>query len=384
MPFHVDTTALAIDDVIEIIAKINSSVDESTRFIAVTSTGAGAYTIVVGPGLLKNIGQMLRGRRLSSTLAVVTDETVSGLYLESVLASLQAAGFKPFSCVIPTGEASKNLSRVEQLYGRFLKHGLDRRSAVLALGGGVVGDLAGFAAATYMRGVQLIQCPTTLLAMVDSSVGGKTGVDLPQGKNLVGAFKQPLLVAADTNCLKSLPQKEIRMGMAELIKHSIIDDPLLFEKLEQSGSPALDASQVARSVDVKVRVVEKDPFESGLREILNLGHTVGHAVEKLSDYSLAHGDAVAIGLAAAGRISRGIGFCSSLIPQRIENLLVRVGLPVRHDMDPDRLVEIMASDKKTIEGCIRFVLVKDLGSVVNGCEVSDELVKDVLKEMRTV
>ncbi|MBI5248926.1 MAG: 3-dehydroquinate synthase [Desulfomonile tiedjei] len=382
LPFHVDTTSIGVVGTVETIVNILGGVDGTTEFISVASPGDGGYTIAVGPNLLNNVGQMLQGRRLSSCIAVVTDEIVAGLYLEPLMGSLRAAGFRVFPCVVPAGEESKKLSHVEQLYSQFLKHGLDRRGGVLALGGGVVGDLSGFAAATYMRGVQFVQCPTTLLAMVDSSVGGKTGVDLPHGKNLVGAFKQPILVVADTNCLKSLPQKEIRMGMAELIKHAIIDDAQMFEKLEQLGSPDLAPAQIARSVNVKVKAVEKDPFESGLREVLNLGHTVGHAVEKLSDYSLAHGDAVSIGLAAAARISHRMGFCGEHISQRIEKLLGQTGLPVRHDMEPDRLVEIMASDKKTIEGRIRFVLVKDLGDVLNGCEVPDPLVKDVLNKMR--
>ena len=382
LPFHVNTSALSVEEVVEIITKIAGGVAPTTEFISVASPGGGGYTISVGPHLLENVGRMLEARGLSSVMAVVTDEIVAGLYLAKVEDSLRSTGFRPFPCVVPAGEASKNLSQVEKLYGDFLKNGLDRRGAVLALGGGVVGDLAGFAAATYMRGVQFVQCPTTLLGMVDSSVGGKTGVDLVHGKNLVGAFKQPLLVAADTNCFNSLPQKEIRMGMAEVIKHTIIDDAEMFEMLERTGSPSLEPAQVARSVKVKVRVVENDPFESGRREVLNLGHTVGHAVENLSDYSMAHGDAVSVGLAAAGRISHRMGYCSASVPQRVEALLARMGLPAHHDMDPDRAVQIMASDKKTIEGRVRFVLVKDLGEVVNGCEVPDHILDSVLNELR--
>jgi shikimate kinase / 3-dehydroquinate synthase len=382
-PFHIDTGALTVDDVVSHIAEIVSGLEGSTEFISVAAPGGGGYSIAAGPGLLSNIGQMLSARGLSTGLAVVTDHIVAELYLDTVLSSLKASGFRAFPCVVPAGEETKNLSQAEKLYSQFLKHGLDRRGAVLALGGGVVGDLAGFAAATYMRGVRFVQCPTTLLAMVDSSVGGKTGVDLPQGKNLVGAFKQPLLVIADTNCLKSLPAKEIRMGMAEFIKHSVIDDADLFELLEQSGLPALEPAQVARSVSVKVRVVEADPFESGLREVLNLGHTVGHAVEKLSDYSLAHGDAVAVGLAAAGRISQKVGLCDQRTAQRIESLLALMGFPLTHDMATDRLMHVMASDKKTVEGRVRFVLVKGLGEVQNGCEVPADIVKQVLAELRS-
>lgn len=381
LPFHLNTSALSVDNVVDLIAKIVGGLEDSTEFVSVAAPEGGGYSIGVGPGLLSNVGQMLQARGLSTGLAVVTDHIVAELYLDTVLNSLRSAGFRPFPCVVPAGEQTKNLAQVEKLYTQFLDHGLDRRGAVLALGGGVVGDLAGFAAATYMRGVRFVQCPTTLLAMVDSSVGGKTGVDLPQGKNLVGAFKQPLLVVADTNCLKSLPAKEIRMGMAEFIKHAVIDDAALFELLEQSGLPALEPAQVARSVSVKVRVVETDPFESGLREVLNLGHTVGHAVEKCSDFSLAHGDAVSVGLAAAGRISQKLGLCDPRIPQRIEGLLARMGLPLSHNMEADRLMDVMVSDKKTVEGQIRFVLVKGLGEVQNGCKVPPDIVKQVLTEL---
>jgi 3-dehydroquinate synthase len=259
---------------------------------------------------------------------------------------------------------------------------MDRRGAVIALGGGVVGDLAGFAAATYMRGVVLVQCPTTLLAMVDSSVGGKTGVDLPQGKNLVGAFKQPALVVADTLTLGSLPAGQVRMGMAELIKHAIIDDADLFAALEASGgSVALDPELVARSVRVKIQVVEGDAFESGRRAVLNLGHTVGHALEKCSKYSMAHGDAVSVGLVAAARISNRMGLCGDHVPERVEVLLTRVGLSVRHGMNPAELASVMTTDKKVVEGRVRFVLIREIGAVDHGCDVPPDLVKEVLQSL---
>jgi 3-dehydroquinate synthase len=246
-----------------------------------------------------------------------------------------------------------------------------------------VGDLTGYAAATYMRGVAFIQCPTSLLAMVDSSVGGKTGVDLPQGKNLVGAFKQPILVAADTDTLATLPDGQVRMGMAELIKHAVIDDAELFSHLEHSqGTPNLTADLVARSVNVKVRVVEADPYESGLREVLNLGHTVGHALEKCSRYALDHGAAVSIGLVAAAVISAKMGLCDTGIAGRLEAVLSRSGLPVRHNLDVNELVSVMASDKKTVEGRVRFVLIKDIGQVQNGLHVPTDVLKEALTTLR--
>jgi 3-dehydroquinate synthase len=326
---------------------------------------------------------MLRDRGLTSRIAVVTDFNVTKLYADQVVSSLESVGFKPFICTIPPGEGSKNLGRLSSLYQSFLAGRLDRRGAVVALGGGVIGDLAGYAAATYMRGVALVQCPTTLLAMVDSSVGGKTGVDLPEGKNLVGAFKQPILVAADTQALDTLPEREIRMGMAELIKHAVIGDLQLFEALESSDKVSgLDAALIARSANVKVRVVEADPFESGPREVLNLGHTVGHAVEKCSEYSVGHGEAVSVGLVAAARISEKMGLCESTIPDRLESLLSRTGLPVRHSADPDALVDVMAADKKAVEGRVRFVLIKSIGQVEHGIEVSPDLLRQVLEDLK--
>ncbi len=253
---------------------------------------------------------------------------------------------------------------------------------MIALGGGVIGDLAGFAAATYMRGVGLVQCPTTLLAMVDSSVGGKTGVDLPQGKNLVGAFKQPEVVIADTAALASLPDKEIQNGMAELIKHAILDDPELFASMEASPSVNRpDTKVIARSVSVKIRTVEADPLESGVRATLNLGHTTGHALEKCSRYGMAHGAAVSVGLLAAAKISALMNMCLSDIPARIESVLGKAGLPVRHNLDTEDLISAMASDKKTVAGRPRFVLIKDIGKVEHGLDVPPKILRQALNEL---
>jgi 3-dehydroquinate synthetase len=247
----------------------------------------------------------------------------------------------------------------------------------------VTGDLAGYAAATYMRGVRLVQCPTSLLAMVDSSVGGKTGIDLPQGKNLVGAFKQPLFVVSDTATLSTLPDVEIRMGMAEVIKHGIIGDPGLFELLEASGpSISLDTDLIARAVEVKIRVVEADPFEEERREVLNLGHTVGHALEKCSGYALGHGDAVAVGMLAVAHVSARMGLCLEKLAGRLEALLVKSGLPVRHNASPEEVIRVMASDKKVVAGRVRFVLIKDIGSVEQGWEVEPGLLQAVLESIR--
>ncbi|MDQ7784447.1 MAG: bifunctional shikimate kinase/3-dehydroquinate synthase, partial [Desulfomonilaceae bacterium] len=265
-PFQVDTTSLSVEQAEERVMGLVDSAAAYSRFLSVSVPMSAGYTIALGPGMLDLLGEMLRDRNLTSRVAVVTDSHVAPLYLDRVMSSLTDSGFRPFAITVPAGEESKNLRQLGEIYTALLKAGMDRRGAVVALGGGVVGDLAGFAAATYMRGVSLVQCPTTLLAMVDSSVGGKTGVDLPQGKNLVGAVKQPALVAADTIALGSLPRSQIRMGMAELIKHTIIDDAVLFAELETSGGTIeLGPEMVARSVRVKIHVVEGDPFESGRR-----------------------------------------------------------------------------------------------------------------------
>jgi shikimate kinase / 3-dehydroquinate synthase len=383
LPFQVNTAASDIDGVVERVLEIAAAASRLRKTLSVSVPRSGGYPVCIGDGVLSLLGETLRDRGLTARLAVVTDTNVGPLFLGNVLSSLSAAGFVPFACEIPAGEQSKTLAQLQYLYECFLTGGLDRRGAVTALGGGVVGDLAGYAAATYMRGVAFVQCPTTLLAMVDSSVGGKTGVDLPQGKNLVGAIKQPMLVLADTSTLAGLPDAQVRMGMAELIKHTVIGDPELFRELEQSeGQLSLTADLISRSASVKIRVVEEDPYESGRREVLNLGHTVGHALEKCSRYSMGHGDAVAVGMVAAGRISQRMGLCSSDLVDSLEAVLARTGLMIRHAYNSEDLAAVMAADKKTVGGRVRFVLIRDLGLVEPGWEVNPHLVRAVLEELR--
>jgi shikimate kinase / 3-dehydroquinate synthase len=381
--YQLNATGLSVEESVKRVYEIVQNGKGPSKFLAVNLPGGGGYTIAMGPGNFDQLGEMLRDRGLTSRIAVVTDFNVAKLYADQVVSALEKAGFKPFICTVPPGEGSKTLDWLRSLYQSFLAGQLDRRGAVVALGGGVIGDLAGYAAATFMRGVALVQCPTTLLAMVDSSVGGKTGVDLPEGKNIVGAFKQPIMVVADTQALATLPEREIRMGMAELIKHSVIGDLELFEALERSDkASALDANLIARSADVKVRVVEADPFESGPREVLNLGHTVGHAVEKCSGYVVGHGEAVSVGLVAVARISEKMSLCASIVPERLESLLHRTGLPVRHSAGPDDLIDVMAADKKAVEGRVRFALIKSIGQVEYGVEVSPDLLKQVLEDLK--
>jgi shikimate kinase / 3-dehydroquinate synthase len=383
-PFQLDTTHLSVESVVARVLAMANGRTQSARFLSVNLPGGAGYTLSVGPGTLGLLGEILKDRGITSRIAVVADSNLESLYLPGVVSLLQASGFKPFSCVVPAGEGSKNLNQLASLYDLFLQGRLDRRGAVIALGGGVIGDLAGYAAATFMRGVAFVQCPTTLLAMIDASIGGKTGINLPRGKNLAGAFKQPAAVLADTVTLSTLPKKEIRTGMAEFIKHAVIGDKELFENMESSPeAPALDPDSIIRSVDVKARIVEQDPFESGRREVLNLGHTVGHAIEKCSRYSIGHGEAVSIGMAAAARISHKMRLCSSNTCERLEALLVRAELPIKHNLDPNDLIVGMAADKKVVESSVRFVLINDIGSVEHGREVAPELVRRVLQEIKS-
>jgi shikimate kinase/3-dehydroquinate synthase len=342
----------------------------------------GSYHVLVGEGLLSQLGVLLKDSELAGKAAVVTDETVARLHAPTALQALGAAGIAATLVTLPVGEAHKNLDTVRRLYDQFLDAGLDRTSTVVALGGGVVGDTAGFAAATYLRGVPLVQVPTTLLAMVDSSIGGKVGVDLPRGKNLVGAFKQPALVIADTATLRTLAQADFSAGLAEVVKHGVIGDPELFEHLETRGWEPLDWV-LARAIDVKRRVVEADPFEQGQRAVLNLGHTFGHALETLSAYQMRHGFAVSIGMVLATRLAVELGLCELELEARLGTLLARLGLPTDYTgPTPEQIWAAMAYDKKRQGKKLRLVLPRALGNVVIHDEVRREVVMEVLAEVK--
>jgi 3-dehydroquinate synthase len=318
-------------------------------------------------------------------VAIVTNDTVGAYYLGPASDALRAAGFGPFACVIPDGEEHKTLETVRSLYEAFLEGDLDRQDAVLALGGGVTGDIAGFAAATYMRGVRFVQVPTTLLAMTDASVGAKTGVDLPRGKNLVGAFKQPELVFIDLAVLETLSRDDLRAGMAEVLKHGIIGDPQLFRSLGArlgGGDLMIAASELARSIRVKIDVVQEDPFESGRRAVLNLGHTAGHALELLSGYTIRHGEAVAIGIVVAARIAERMDLAAPSLPSQIAETLKAVGLPT--SCPPFRVEAIwdaMRHDKKRRGRRQRWILPAALGNAGIHDDVPELLVKQVLAEL---
>jgi 3-dehydroquinate synthase len=313
---------------------------------------------------------------------------VASRYAKAALTSLKKAGFEPGLISVPGGEPSKSLAVVQKCYDAMAKHRLERQSFVVALGGGVVGDLAGFVAATYLRGIPFVQVPTTLLAQVDSSVGGKVGVNLKAGKNLVGAFYQPRVVLCDLNTLRTLPKRELRAGLAEVIKYGIIYDAALFERLERELpalidlKPELLADVVARCCEVKAAVVEQDETESGLRQILNFGHTIGHAIEAVSGYGkYLHGEAIAIGQVAAARLSGALLNAPALDVERVRDLFVRAGLPTGIHLKQThmkRLIAAMRLDKKVSGGEIRFVLMERIGSVKWGEKVPLELVEEVL------
>ncbi|HET6441405.1 MAG TPA: 3-dehydroquinate synthase [Phycisphaerae bacterium] len=316
--------------------------------------------------------------------ALVTDSSVAALYLEPALESLRAAGLEATSAIIPPGEASKTLAQAGELYDRMLRAGLDRGSVVVALGGGVVTDLAGFVAATYMRGIAWIAVSTTLLGQVDASVGGKTAVDHPECKNLIGAFHQPSAVLCDVATLATLPDEELRNGLAETVKHAVIRDPDLFKDLERRADailardPAVLEPIVARNVRIKADVVAADEREADLRRILNYGHTIGHALESL--LGLTHGRAVALGMMAEARLAERRGLVGRAVVERQKALLERFGLPVSlpTGADAERCLAIMRHDKKAEAGRLRFVLPEAIGSVRVVEDVTDDEIRAAL------
>jgi shikimate kinase/3-dehydroquinate synthase len=376
IPCQINTDGLepaAVADRIEAAARDHAEVPGMLR-LPVTSP-EGAYDLCLGDGILPQAGRLLLNRGARPGRAAIVTNHMLASHAEILADGLRNARFDPFLCTVPEGEQHKTLETVAGLYTQFLAGGLDRTGLVLALGGGVVGDMAGFAAATYLRGVPFVQLPTSLLAMVDASVGGKTGVDLPQGKNLVGAFKQPLAVIMDTATLATLPSDEFRSGLAEVVKHGIIGAPRLFEQLEGEGPSSL-LQLVADAVRVKIAVVEEDPFERGRRATLNLGHTFGHALELVSEYTLRHGEAVAIGTVAAANMAVAIGRCDAALAERITGLLRRLGLPTRaRGYDIDAVLHAMGHDKKRAGKRLRFVIPQALGDVVVIDDPGEEVVR---------
>lgn len=332
--------------------------------------GERSYPIHIGSGLLGEIGNLLKDLRCAKRMAVITNAVVGPLYLERIETSLRQAGFTPTTIELPDGEEHKNFAWLTFLYDKLVDAGLERGSAIVALGGGVVGDMTGFAASTYLRGVPYVQVPTTLLAQVDSSVGGKTGVNHVAGKNLIGTFYQPRFVLIDIQTLRTLPKRELLAGLTEVIKYGIILDPELFALIERElkGILALDEGLIAELVRIsctlKAMVVGEDERETELRAILNFGHTVGHAIEALTEYKrYLHGEAVSIGMAFAAKLSHARGYCDAAVVDRIVQLLRRAQLPV--DMPKDIGVRPLAlaikADKKAAGDKIRFICIDSIG-----------------------
>ena len=366
IPLRVPTDGIAPDAVVERVLDMlagNNEVAEMTRITV--PTPEGHYHICIGDGILAQAGRLLANRAVSKgQVAIVTNSDIAAHYAETLSESLRQEGYTPVLCLIPEGEAHKTLATIGNLYDQFVAAGLDRRSPIIGLGGGVVGDMAGFAAATYLRGAPFVQIPTSLLAMVDASVGGKTGVDLPQGKNLVGAFKQPTVVIIDPAVLAELPAAEFRSGLAEIIKHGILGAPELFRQMEVEGPTDL-TQMIADAVRVKVEVVIEDPFERGRRATLNLGHTFGHAIEQVSGYRLRHGEAVAVGTVAAARMAVALNLCDAHTASCIESCLERLGLPTSASgLDLDDVYAMMFQDKKRKGKMLRFIIPQAIGDVV--------------------
>jgi shikimate kinase/3-dehydroquinate synthase len=335
--------------------------------------GMGDYDVRVRNGILDSLGEEMRSRDLVGPITLVSDENVGNLYAEKVRASLQGAGYEVHEIWIQPGESNKNIEMVSQLWSAFAQERMERKSTVVALGGGVVGDLAGFAAATFLRGMPWVNLPTSLLAMVDASVGGKTGANLAQGKNLIGAFHAPRLVLASPATLSTLPDLELRNGLAETVKTGVIGDPELFELCAQGELAVRSQLEyiVRRAIAVKIKVIEEDPYETGLRETLNLGHTIGHAVEKVSDYKIHHGEAVSIGMVAEVRLSQALGLAVDGLADQLIGVLRGLNLPVEapEGIDKDSLVAAMKMDKKRAGGMVRFSLPIRVGEVRTGIEV---------------
>ena len=337
-----------------------------------------AYTVAIGPGLLKDCGQRLREAVPPCHMAVVTDSIVGPLYLETVTESLKAAGYAVSTFEFPAGEESKNVSTLSDILEFLAKERLTRSDCLVALGGGVVGDMAGFAAAVYLRGVRYAQMPTTLLSAVDSSVGGKTAIDLKAGKNLAGAFLQPAAVLCDTDCLKTLPPEVFADGAAEAVKTGVLCDEGLFALFEDGTLKADPAEVIARCVEYKAGVVERDEKEQGERKLLNLGHTVGHAIEKCSGYTVPHGHAVAAGLAIMARAAEALEWTEEPIANRIGACLTKNALPVSTEFSPEALAEAALADKKRSGGSITLVVPKRVGL----CELKTVPVTELLPVIR--
>ncbi len=345
-----------------------------------------SYEIHIATNGLSDIGKKAQSLNIGKKILVISNPEIFNFYGQTTLDSLTKAGFDVNYHLIPAGESYKNLESIRTIYDVALNLRLERNSTMVALGGGVIGDMTGFAAATWLRGINFIQIPTSLLSMVDASVGGKTGVNHPQGKNLIGAFYQPKLVLIDPVVLKTLPEREFRAGMAEVIKYGVIWDNQLFDRLESASKlnslDVLDTELLSyilqRSCSAKAEVVSQDEREGGLRAILNYGHTIAHGVESLTNYEkYVHGEAVAIGMVFAGKIALRAGLWTKTEAQRQDDLIAKTGLPTQIplDLDPEKLIASLQLDKKVKAGKVRFILPEKIGKVI----ITDEITSEFLR-----
>ena len=355
--------------------------------------GERAYDILIGPGLVSNAAAHIAPLLNRPRVAIVTDETVASLHLPMLEKALESAGIDTVSLALPAGEATKGWPQFTRTVEWLLENKVERNDVVIALGGGVIGDLVGFAAAVLRRGVRFVQMPTSLLAQVDSSVGGKTGINAPQGKNLIGAFHQPSLVLADTDVLKTMPRRDFLAGYGEVVKYGLLGDAAFFEWLEINGPKMADGDDeariyaVKRSCEMKAEIVVRDETEQGDRALLNLGHTFCHALESATGYSdrLLHGEGVAIGCALAFDLSAKMGLVSQETPSRVRDHLQAMGMKTNlRDISGDLpsaevLLDLMSQDKKVINGQLRFILARDIGQSFVTSEVASSDVLDVLK-----
>lgn len=349
--------------------------------------GERSYDIMIGSEILNGIGEQLKSFNLSPKIAIISNSTVFSLYGEQVADSVRKAGFDLLTVIIPDGEEHKNILTLQHIYSELLRYKLDRKSALIALGGGVVGDITGFAASTYMRGIAYIQIPTTLLAQVDSSVGGKTGIDHELGKNMIGTFWQPSLVWIDIETLKTLPKRELTAGIAEIIKYGVIYDEELFDFLVLNKEKILNLDRNAivyilkRSCEIKAEVVSKDERESGFRAILNFGHTIGHAIETVTGYKrFLHGEAIAIGMVLEAHLAEMINLIDSKDVSKIKSLIESYGLPFEKpaDIKPNSIFLSMQLDKKAIAGELKFILPQKIGSVLIQKNIPERSIREVL------
>ncbi|MDP5273806.1 3-dehydroquinate synthase [Chengkuizengella axinellae] len=353
--------------------------------------GDRSYPIYIGDGIIEQIGSYFAKHQISSRspIMVITDDNVASLHLKKVTTHLLESGYKVVEYIVPAGEMSKSLSVLEQIIGKALDAGLDRTSTIIALGGGVVGDLAGFVAASFMRGVKFVQIPTTILAH-DSSVGGKVAVNHPKAKNIIGAFHQPQIVLYDTSTLKTLPEREIKAGLSEMIKHGLIWDAEFSKWIDENAEKllSLDAEALEYGLyngcKIKSHVVSEDEREHGLRAILNFGHTIGHALEAVAHYNqLLHGEAIAIGMVGAAKLSVRLGY-----PERIytetKAAMKKYGLPIQipGHLDIDEIMKAMLHDKKFKEGKVVFTILKDIGEAHIQSGISIDLIREIVEELR--